>query len=78
MLVAGDEAWKHGHTAQDIACQAEVKAGLDPAAACSVIKHWNSVALHDGLWCDIDRLKGAEKYQGHLHVTLLAGRTMSL
>jgi hypothetical protein len=73
MLVAGDEAWKHWHTAQDIACQAEVKTGLDPAAACSVVKHWNSVALHDGLWRDIDRLKGTEKYQGHLHVTLLAG-----
>ena len=49
-----------GHTAQDFADWADVKAGLI-AAACRVIQHWNSVALHHRVWRDIDRLKGAEK-----------------
>ena len=65
MLVARDKAWNQWYTAQNVADRADVKTGL-AAAACCVIHHWDSVALHNRVWRDVDWLKGAEKYQGHL------------
>ena len=70
MFVASNEARNKRHTAQHIADRADVKAGL-VAAACTVIQHWNPVALHYRVWCYVDWLKGAEIDQGQLQVTVL-------
>ena len=63
MLVSGNKAWHQRNTSQNIADPADVKAGL-VAAARRVIQHRDSIALHDRVWRDADRLKGAEKNQG--------------
>jgi len=70
VFVASNEAGNERHTAQHIADRADVKAGL-VAAACTVIQHWNPVALHYRVWCYVDWLKGAEIDQGQLQVTVL-------
>ena len=70
VFVASNEARNKRHTAQHIADRADVKAGL-VAAACTVIQHWNPVALHYRVWCYVDWLKGAEIDQGQLQVTVL-------
>jgi len=72
VLVSGNKAWHQRNTSQNIAHPADVKTGL-VAAARRVIQHRDSIALHNRVWRDIDRLKGAEKYQGQLHVTLFVG-----
>jgi hypothetical protein len=72
VLVARDKAWNQWHTAQNVADRADIKTGL-AAAACCVIHHWDSVALHNRVWRDVDRLEGAEEHQGQLHMTALFG-----
>ena len=65
MFVASHEARNERHTAQHIADREDVKAGLD-AAACTVIQHWDPVALRYIVWSYVDWLKGAEIDQGQL------------
>ena len=74
MLVSGNKAWHQRNSSENIADPADIKTGLvASAAACRVIQHRDSIALHDRVWRDVDRLKGAEKHQGQLHVTVFVG-----
>ena len=45
VLVTSNKTGNEGHTAQNIADWADVKAGII-SDACRVVQHWNTVALH--------------------------------
>ena len=62
--------------AQNIADPADVKARLNGSLLLlshTALAHWDSNVLHIRVWCDVDRLKGAETYQGQLPVTVFLG-----
>ncbi len=67
VTVAADEARTKGSTPHHVGHRADVEAG-QALVACRVIEHGHSSSLHDAVQGQVNGLKRAEIYQGHLLV----------